>query len=190
LRHSDRAQAGFDELFDADHEPIEGVPYDGATFGAAFFGWLVASALAVLIVSAIAGIGTAIGWERIGNWSAAHADEGALVAAGLVLVTVTVSEFAGGYVGGRMIHTGGAKQGFGVWLLGMIAAAAITAVAYLVARRYDLTGRVDIPSRIAAIDARGGLIAALILLSALLAAVAGGVSGNRYHRRVNQTSPY
>ena len=185
MRHSDRPEAGFDELFEAGHEPIEDVPYDGATFGAAFFGWLVASALAVLFVAAIAGIGTAVGWHRIGHWSAAHADEAALVAAALVLLTVTVSEFAGGYVGGRMIHTGGAKQGFGVWLLGMIAVAALTAIAYLAARRYDLTGRVDIQSWITTIDQRDALIAALILLSALLAAIAGGVSGNRYHRKLN-----
>lgn len=185
MRHSDRPQAGFDELFDAEQEPIEDVPYDGATFGAAFFGWLVASALAVLIVAAIAGIGTAIGWHRIADWSASHADDAALVAAALVLLTVTVSEFAGGYVGGRMIHTGGARQGFGVWLLGMIAAAAVSAIGYLTARRYDLTNRVDLSSWITAIDQRDALIAGLILLSALLAAIAGGVSGNRYHRRLN-----
>ncbi len=185
MRHIDRPQAGFDELFDTEQDPIEDVPYDGATFGAAFFGWLVASALAVLIVAAVAGIGTAIGWHRIADWSAAHADDAALVAAGLVLLTVTVSEFAGGYVGGRMIHTGGAKQGFGVWLLGMIAAAAVTAIGYLAARRYDLTNRVDLSSWITATHPRTALIAGLILLSALLAAIAGGVSGNRYHRRLN-----
>ncbi len=192
LRHIDQPDAGFDELFDADHEPLQDQPADGATFGAAFFGWLVASALAVLIGALIAASGTALGRDRIHDWTVTHANASALLGAGLVVVAVTISEYAGGYVGGRMVHARGGTQGFAVWLLGTIAAAATSAAAYFTGRHHDLISRLDIPAWIttpATNHPRAGLIAALVVVvAALLAAIAGGISGNRYHRRLDPPS--
>ena len=50
LRHTDWNAVGLNELLDTgydllDDEPPDHAPYDGPTFAAAFFGWLVASAL-------------------------------------------------------------------------------------------------------------------------------------------------
>src|SRR5436189_849956 len=41
----------------------------GASFGVAFFGWLVASGIVVLLLTLVGVVGTLIGWDKLAGWA-------------------------------------------------------------------------------------------------------------------------
>lgn len=152
----------------------------GASFGVAFFGWLVASGTAVLLMALVAAVGAAIGWDRVAGWSTSS---WFFVGVWTVLVlSLGVGAFSGGYAGGRMVPSHGKRQGLGVWFFGWSAVGLLAGVGYLAYREHELVASIDwaaIP--VAEPDrARAALIAlAAILLVTLVGAVLGGASGNK-----------
>lgn len=152
----------------------------GASFGVAFFGWLVASGTAVLLMALVAAVGAVIGWDRVAGWSKSG---WFLVGVWTVLVlSLGVGAYSGGYAGGRMVPCHGGRQGLGVWFFGWSAVGLLAGVSYLAYREHELVASIDwaaIP--VAEPDrARAALIAlAAILLVTLVGAVLGGASGNK-----------
>jgi len=159
--------------------------FGGINWGAAFFGWLVAVGLAVLLTGLLAAAGAAIGLTD------AVSSEETLTVGGAIglLVMIAIAYLCGGYVAGRMSRFDGARQGFGAWLLGLIVTIALTVLAVIAGSEYNVVERANLP-RIPIGDeefASGGAIAtALILVATLVAAVVGGKFGERYHRRVDR----
>ena len=210
---SDQAiEVGLDELFGTDDDGMEDDPVletdeavrandadsdewretepdrPGASIGAAFFGWLVASGTAVLLLAWVGAVCTVIGWDKL--WSGS--DAGArwqLVGAWIVLVlSMGIGAFSGGYAGGRMVPAHGWQQGLGVWLFGWCAAGLIAGLGYLANRRYDLVARIDWPSLpVAEGNRTAAVLVALvaILLVTLLGAVLGGAAGNSCYGRLS-----
>ena len=90
--------------------------------GASFFGWIVAIGIAVLLTSIVGAIGTAVGFS--GNLSQSDAERQAgtigIVSAIVLLLVLMVAYYAGGYVAGRMSRFDGGRQGFMVWLIGLL----------------------------------------------------------------------
>ena len=161
--------------------------FGGINWGSAFFGWLVAIGLAALLASLLAAAGAAIGLSA--DPSAADTEEIGLAGGIALLVVMLVAYYAGGYVAGRMSRFDGARQGLGVWLWGIIAAVVLAVVALVAGSEYNVLSQLNLPDL--PIGERelttGGIIAGVaILLGTLLAAVAGGLSGMRYHRRVDR----
>lgn len=169
--------------------------FGGFKWGAAFFGWLCANGLAVILIAAISAAGIAIGLTNTGSADeAADAATGQAATIGLVggivlLVVLLLSYFAGGYVAGRMARFDGVKQGIAVWIVGLLIVALLALVTVVLGSQYNLLAQLNLP-RIPIEEGTattGGLIAlAAVLLVTLLGAILGGILGTRYHRKIDR----
>ncbi len=165
--------------------------FGGLNPGAAFFGWLVAVAVAVLLTSIIGAVAAGVGSNVTVSQAEARANAGTigLVAAIVLLVVLMVGYYCGGYVAGRMSRFSGPRQGLGVWLTGLLVTVVAVVLGAVFGQQYDILGRVNLPRLpISSTDlSTGGIIAAVVVLvGTLVAALAGGAVGTRYHRRVDR----
>ena len=178
---------------DVDHQREE---YGGINWGAAFFGWLVAIGITVLLSSIVGAVAAAVGAEANVTQSDAQQEAGTIgiVAAAVLLVVLLIGYYAGGYVAGRMSRFDGGKQGLAVWLIGLVVTILAAALGWIFGSEYNILDRVSMPSIPVPTDQLGwgGLIAAAaILIGTLLAAMGGGKVGQRYHRKVDAAGyPY
>lgn len=165
--------------------------FGGMNPGAAFFGWMVAlscTALATGVIGAlVAGVGGALDVSQ----SAAERAAGTIgiVAACVFLVVAAIGWYAGGYVAGRMSRFDGGRQGLGVWLIGLLAMVAAVGVGAMFGTQYNALDRSQLPQLpISGSEASTGALIAggAFLLVTLVASVAGGKVGRRYHSKVDR----
>lgn len=164
--------------------------YGGFNIGAAFFGWLVAVGIAVLLTALLSAAGAAIGLTQLSNQDArSNADTISIVGGILLVVVLAISYYAGGYVAGRMSRFDGGRQGLGVWLMGLVVTMILAALGAVAGSEYNVFSQLNLP-RIPIDEgslATGAAIALVaILVATALAAVAGGRVGERYHRKVDR----
>jgi hypothetical protein len=166
--------------------------YGGINWGAAFFGWLVAVGLGAILVGLVAGAGAAIGLTELsGSDAQNNAKEIGLGGGIVLLIVLMIAYYAGGYVAGRMSRFDGARQGGGAWLVGLIITIALGIVAAVFGDKYNVLSRLDLPRIPIGSETltTGGIIATLVvLIGTLLAAIAGGKVGERYHRRIDRVA--
>jgi hypothetical protein len=158
--------------------------FGGVNWGAAFFGWLVAIGLGALLVGILAAAGAAVGTTTL-------ADDAEIGIGGTValLAALAIAYYCGGYVAGRMSRFDGARQGLGAWLIGLIVTVALAIAAAVLGAEYNVLERLDLPALPAGDSelASGGALALLVVVvGTLLAAMAGGTAGQRYHRKVDR----
>ena len=171
----------------------------GINWGAAFFGWVAAMGLAVILTAFVAAVGAAVGVTQ-GTTTVDQAttqiqnqDPQTVGIVGIVLLAVIafVSYYGGGYVAARMSRFDGARQGFAVWLWAVIVAIVVAIVAAVAGARFDVLSTLNTFPRLPVDQGNltGTGIVALVLLLAitLLAAVIGGAGGMRYHRKLETT---
>jgi hypothetical protein len=166
--------------------------YGGIKWGAAFFGWLSANGLAVLLVALLSAAGVVIGLTQ-GVQSADEAAQEAQtigLAGGIALLVVLfLAYLAGGYVAGRMARFDGVRQGLAVWVIGLLVVLVLAGAGLLFGAQYNVLQQLDLP-RIPIDEGTattGGIIALVaVLLATLLGAVIGGKLGDRYHRKVDR----
>jgi hypothetical protein len=164
--------------------------YGGFNLGAAFFGWLVAVGIAVLLTALLSAAGAAIGLTELSEGEARSNAETISIVGGILLIAVlALSYYAGGYVAGRMSRFDGGRQGLGVWLFGLLATVALAVLGAIGGSEWNLFSQLNLP-RIPIDEgslATGGAIAlVLVLVATLLAAISGGKVGERYHRKVDR----
>jgi hypothetical protein len=165
--------------------------YGGTNWGAAFFGWLVAVGLGALLTAFVSAAGAAIAFSDINSVGEAanNSDTIGIVGGICLLVIGLIAYFAGGYVAGRMSRFDGGRQGVAVWAWGIIVVVLLAIVGAIAGSEYNLLGDINLP-RIPIDEGdltTGGIIALVaILVGTLLAAIAGGKAGERYHRRVDE----
>ncbi|MBA3232803.1 MAG: hypothetical protein H0T17_02465 [Propionibacteriales bacterium] len=173
--------------------------FGGFNIGAGFFGWLVAVALTILIASIVGAVAAAVGRSLNVDRTDAERQAGTfgLATAIALVVILMIAYYAGGYVAGRMSRYDGGRQGVGVWLIGLFITLVAVGIGYAFGNEYNIFDRVDLPSIPIPNDtlSRGGLITlAAVLIATLLAALAGGRMGQRYHRKIDrvglQGEPY
>lgn len=171
--------------------------FGGMKVGAAFFGWLAATGAVVLLTALLAAIGAAIGLSdtdlgQVADQAAQNADTIGVVSAILLAVVIFIAYFGGGYVAGRMARFSGVLQGIGVWLWALLFAIVIAitaAVAGPALDDVDLQGANAFPQIPIAEGelATGSIITAVIIaVVSLGGAILGGITGMRYHRRVDE----
>ena len=170
--------------------------FGGMHFGTAFFGWLTATGAAVLLTARVAGAGTAVGLgtEVDPNQAADAATENAatigLIGAIALAVVVFVAYLCGGYVAGRMARFSGAKQGVAVWLWALIVAVVLAIVGAVAGNQFNVLAEVNSFPRIPVNEgdlAASSIIAVIaIAIVSLGGAVLGGITGMRYHRKVDK----
>jgi hypothetical protein len=164
--------------------------YGGINWGAAFFGWLVAVGLGAILVGLVAGAGAAIGLTELsGTAATSNADTISLAGGIALLVVLAIAYFAGGYVAGRMSRFDGARQGAGAWLVGLLVTIALGIVAVVLGDQYNVLSQLNLPRLPIGKETltTGGIIAtAAVLVGSLVAAMAGGKLGERYHRKIDR----
>lgn len=164
--------------------------YGGFNFGAAFFGWLVAVGIAVLLTALLSAAGAAIGLTNLSEGEAkSHAETISIVGGILLIVVLALSYYAGGYVAGRMSRFDGGRQGLGVWIMGLLVTVALAVLGAIAGSEWNLFSQVNLP-RIpideGSLATGGAITLVLILIGTLVAAIAGGKVGERYHRKVDR----
>ena len=171
--------------------------FGGMKFGSAFFGWLTATGTAVLLTAVVAAAGAAVGLGTAGGSANAAVDQASknastvgIVGAIALVVILFVAYYCGGYVAGRMARFDGAKQGIAVWLWAVIIAVVVAVLSLILGSQYNILGNLNsfprIPLGEGSVTLTGIITAIIVALVSLGGAILGGISGMRYHRRVDR----
>jgi len=165
---------------------VQQARFGGTSWGAAFFGWLSATGLAVLLLALVAAAGTGLGLT-----DGASAEAIGLRGAIALLAVLFLSYLAGGYVAGRMSRFSGARQGLAVWLIGLVVVLLCSGAAALMGSEFNVLARLELP-RIPVGEGTattGGLVTlAASAAATLVGALLGGALGTLYHRKVDRAS--
>jgi len=166
--------------------------FGGMKFGSAFFGWLAATGMAVLLIAIVAAAGTALGYTadvNTTNPTAGEVESIGIVGGIALLAIIFVAYFCGGYVAGRMARFNGLRQGIAVWIWAVVAAIVAAVVVAGAGSRYNVLANLNLP-RIPINE--GTLTTAGVITTLGIAAVSlggamlGGLAGMRFHRRVDK----
>lgn len=170
--------------------------FGGIKFGSAFFGWLTAIGLTVILSALATAIGAGVGAANTNGASDAanQATENAEtigIVSGIVLAVILfLAYYCGGYVAGRMARFDGAKQGLAVWLWGIIIAIVLAILAAVAGSQFNvlstLNGVPSIPVDGSLLTASGLIALAIAVLVPLIGAILGGKAGMLFHRKVDQ----
>jgi len=162
--------------------------------GACFFGWLTATGTAVILTALLTAIGAGVGLARDLNadQAVASAQTVGLIGGIVLLGIIFVAYLAGGYVAGRMARFNGVKQGVGVWLWAIIIAIVVAVLSIIAGAQFNilgsLTGFPQLPVTEAQMTTGGIIVALLVVAVALVGAILGGLTGMRFHRRVDSAT--
>ena len=161
----------------------------------AFFGLLAAVGLAALLVAMLLGGLVAAGVTDFRDDAATFFDHLTTAGGGVFIAIIALSYLTGGYVAARMARFDGWRQGLGIWLLSLLMVAAVGIAGWIGGGTLDPTESISLPSN--PIDAgplshSGWAIVAVVAAISLVAAVAGGILGERFHRAVDDSEdqPY
>ena len=181
--------------------PVTAVPvavrerFGGAKVGAAFFGWLVAIGMTVLLTGLVALAVAA--WDRGAGAAPFLADTASagLTGMGTAVAVLAIGYLTGGYVAGRLARFDGARNGLLTWLLGLIltvlagvAAAVVGANTNLIAAFTAAVRLPAMPVDASTMTVSGAVLLAVTVLLTALAAAIGGRLGERFHRRVDRAA--
>jgi hypothetical protein len=166
--------------------------FGGIKWGAAFFGWLSANGLAVLLLALLSATGVAIGLTNgldSADEAAQQADTLGLAGGIAILVVLFLAYLAGGYVAGRMARFDGVRQGVAVWVIGLIVVLLLALAGLVLGAQYNVLEQLNLP-RIP-VDEGTATTAGIITLVAILVvtlfgAIVGGKLGDRFHRRIDR----
>jgi hypothetical protein len=173
--------------------------FGGIKWGAAFFGWLSANGLAVILLALLSAAGVAFGLtqaasvdqaaDQAADQATAQADTIGIAGGIALLVVLFLAYLAGGYVAGRMARFDGVRQGIAVWVIGLLVLAALAVLGAVLGAEYNVLSQLNLPSIPLSGDTltTAGIIAGIAaLLVTLLGAIVGGKLGERYHRKVDR----
>jgi len=171
--------------------------HGGVKIGSAFFGFLTAVGVGVLLTALIAAAGTAVGLSTGTTASdAADAASGStstvsVVGAIALLVIIFVAYYCGGYVASRMARFNGVKQGLAVWVWALLIAVAVAVLGAVAGDKYDILGQLNsfprIPVSEGTLTTAGIIAVVAVVLASLAGALLGGLAGMRFHRKVDRT---
>ena len=164
--------------------------YGGLNWGAAFFGWLVAIGMAVILLAILSAAGTAFGLGNVSESEAKSNAETIGIVGGVLLIAVlAIAYYCGGYVSGRMSRFDGGRQGLGTWAIGLFVTIVLAVAGAVFGSEYNVLEQLNLP-RIPIDEGSlttGAVIAlVVVLVLTLLAAMAGGKAGELYHRKVDR----
>ncbi len=163
--------------------------FGGTKLGAAFFGWMVAVGMTVLLTGLVALVVAAIG--RNASSVPFLADDAAvgLTGMGTAVAVLAIAYLAGGYVAGRLARFDGARNGLFAWALGLLVTLLAGAAAAVVGASTDWATRLPaVPVDVSALTISGAILLALTVIVTALTAALGGRLGERFHRRVDRAA--
>jgi hypothetical protein len=190
--HHDRRGVSRHEVVDREREE-----HGGVKIGSAFFGWLTATGMAVVLTAlaaaagAVFGIATDTSVSSATDSAAEQADTVGIVGGVVLLAIVFIAYYCGGYVAGRMARFDGLKQGLAVWLWAIVIAVLVGVLGTVVGSEYNVLSQLNSFPRLPVGEGTmttGGIVALVVVLVASLAgALLGGLAGMRFHRAVDRT---
>ena len=171
--------------------------HGGIKIGSAFFGFLTATGVGVLLTALVAAAGTAVGLST-GTTAADATSEASsspstvgIVGGIILLVILFVAYYCGGYVASRMARFNGMKQGLAVWLWALLIAVVVAVLGTVAGSKYNILAQLNSFPRIPVSEGdltTGGIIAAVaVVIASLAGALLGGLAGMRFHRKVDRT---
>ena len=168
--------------------------FGGIKIFCAFFGWLTATGMAVLLTALVAALGAGIGLvsdaSEVVDAAGASTEEIGWAGVVLVLVVVGLSYYAGGYVAGRMARFDGIRQGVAVFGWSVVAAVVIAVLSAVAGAKYDVLDQVNsfprIPSDLGDLTLQAGVVLVGVVVVAAVGAALGGLAGMHFHRRVDR----
>lgn len=170
--------------------------FGGIKVGSAFFGWLTATGMAVLLTALVAAAGTAVGLatdtdvNEAVNQAARNQGTVGLVGIIVLLVILFLSYYCGGYVAGRMARFNGAKQGVMVWIWALIVAVLVSILGLVFGQQFNVLANLNsfprIPVNEGQLTTTSIIAAVVVALVALVGAVLGGLAGMHFHRKVDR----
>jgi hypothetical protein len=165
-------------------------------FGSAFFGWLTATGMGIILTALLAAAGTAVGVStgtkasQVTSQASQNPQTVGTIGALVLAVIVFLSYLAGGYVAGRMARFNGARQGVAVWLWALLIAIIVAVAGAAAGSKYDVLSKLNgfprIPVSQGQLSTAGLVALILVAVTSLVGAVLGGLAGMRYHRRVDR----
>src|SRR5829696_2553461 len=164
--------------------------YGGLNWGAAFFGWLVAVGMAAILLGLLSAAGAAFGLSDVSDSEAKqNAETIGIIGAILLLLVLGIAYYCGGYVSGRMSRFDGGRQGVAVWVLGLVVTIVLAVAGALFGAEYNVLERLNLP-RIpideGSLTAGAAIALAAVVIGTLVAAMVGGKTGERYHKKVDR----
>ena len=170
--------------------------FGGMKFGSAFFGWLTATGMGVILTAVLAAAGAAVGGStgakasQVSSQASQSPQTVGIIGAIVLAVIVFLSYFAGGYVAGRMARFNGARQGIAVWLWALLIAIIVAIAGVAAGSKYDVLSRLNgfprIPVSQGQLSTAGVVALILVAVTSLVGASLGGMAGMRYHRKVDR----
>lgn len=169
--------------------------YGGVSGAGAFFGWLVAISMTVLLAGIVSAGATAAG--RILNVTQGQAEEQAetfgLASAVALVVILMIAYYSGGYVAGRMSRFNGGRQGMAVWALGLLMEIMAAVLVVVLGDRFGTTpsdafqqALPSVPIHTDTLTVGAVATLAAVVLGTCMSAVAGGKTGQRYQAKIDR----
>ncbi len=171
--------------------------FGGVKIVCAFFGWITATGMTVLLTALVAAAGAGVGLvsDTSDLTDAARnqgisADEIGWAGVILLLVVVFVSYYSGGYVAGRMARFDGIRQGLAVFGWAVVAAIVVAILGAVAGSQYnvfdDLNAFPRIPDSLSGLSLQGVVALVGVVATALVGAALGGLAGMHFHRKVDK----
>lgn len=175
---------------DPDAPVFERDEFGGVKVGSAFFGWVVAAGMTVLLGAVAGGIGFAVFGQGADLMTvASNMNTIGLVGGIAMLVILLLAYFCGGYVAARMARFHGARQGVAVWVWAIVITLVLVVVGYVAGPGEMQTQVEQVPEAVLPqgdVATVSLVVAGVIALTSLLGAVLGGLAGMGFHRRVDR----
>jgi hypothetical protein len=191
--YADRESVHEDDELDVDRATVverEKEALGGIKVGSAFFGWLAATGMAVLLTAVVTAGGAAVAIAQGNDPDAPSVETIGPTEAVVLLVIFFIAYYCGGYVASRMARFNGMRQGFAVWIWAVVIAVAVAIAATVAGDKYDVLSNLNnfprIPSHEGDVTTNGIIAALAIAAVTLLGAILGGLAGMRFHRNVDR----
>jgi hypothetical protein len=171
--------------------------FGGVKIVCAFFGWLTATGMTVLLTALIAALGAGVSLVSSASDVVDEARENGISAeeigwagVALVLVLVFVSYYSGGYVAGRMARFNGLRQGVAVFAWAVVAAVVLAVLGAVAGSKYDVLDQLNafprIPSSLSDLSIQAVVVLVGVVVASLVGAMLGGLAGMHFHRKVDR----
>lgn len=171
--------------------------FGGVKVVCAFFGWMTATGMTILLTALIAAAGAGVGLVSSASDVADAASDQGISAeeigwAGVVLVLVVVflSYYSGGYVAGRMARFDGIRQGIAVFGWAVVAAIVVAVLGAVAGSQYDVLDELNafprIPGDLSDLSLAAVVVLVGVIASSLVGAALGGLAGMHFHRKVDR----
>jgi hypothetical protein len=163
--------------------------FGGVSWASTLVGWLAAAGLTAILAGILTAAGAVLAVSDVGQAIDGSDAETVGLAGGIaLLVVLAIAYFFGGYAAGRMARFDGARQGVGVWQWGIVAATLVAALAAIGGAQYNVLDALNLPRLPidrGTLTGGGAVVLVASLFVTLVAAVLGGRSGERFHRKVD-----